>query len=384
MPSWNVHFDLTFDGNHPSVRDNLATIRSVARTIREIPVPPHIQRQLHAINIVRAVHGTTGIEGSTLTEDEVARVIASPERPVLPMNRQREERETTNANDLMRFIERAVNADPVRPLSEPLIRQFHEILTIGIDYPGNLPGAYRQSNVTAGSYQAPRYNDVPRLMKQFVRWLNDGNGRSLDPIVRAIVAGFLLVSIHPFGDGNGRTSRGVESYLLYRAGINVRGFYSLANYYYQNRDRYVELLDHVRFRSDPDVTPFVSFALEGLASELEQLHSELLGHMKITSFRDFAYERMQSTGRLGTKTGDRQLMFLLRLGDQSVNLAELRSGGHPLSSLYAEVGNRTISRDIDALIELDLITLERGVITARTYALNQSSGYSAASDEDRP
>ena len=79
---------------------------------------------------------------------------------------------------------------------------------------------------------------------------------------RAIAAHFYLVSIHPFGDGNGRTARAIESFLLYQAGVNAFGFYSLANFYYRERDRYVRELTDARFHHGGELTPFVLFGLE--------------------------------------------------------------------------------------------------------------------------
>ena len=113
-----------------------------------------------------------------------------------------------------------------------------------------------------------------------MRWFNEGPRRNWPAPVRAIAAHFYVVSIHPFGDGNGRTARAVESFLLYRGGINARGFYSLANYYYRFRHRDVALLDSVRFSSDHDLTPFVRFALDGLLGELEDVHGEVLAQVR--------------------------------------------------------------------------------------------------------
>ena len=367
-----MNFDLNVNRDHRKLIQGLALVNSLSRTIREIPVPPSVQERLHTLNIVRAVRGTTGIEGTELTEEEVSDVLRSDvDSRVLPATRQREEREVRNANDLMRFVEHVLRTDPEHQLTEQLIRRFHYILTTGIDYEHNEPGRYRQQDVHVASFQPPRHEDVPRLMSGFISWLNDHRGRSLDPVIRAVVAHFLLVSIHPFGDGNGRTSRGVESFLLYKAGVNVRGFYSLANYYYENRNEYVRLLDHVRFRSDPDVTPFVLFALSGLVAELEQVHSELLSQLTIVSFKEYVYEKMSASGRLRTRTGLRQFMLLLDLGDQTVALDALLAGSHPLARHYSGVGARTVYRDMDRLMALDLIAVEDGMIRAKTEVLDQ-------------
>ena len=372
MPRWDVHFNLRIDRDDRGLIEHLALIRSLSRTIREIPVPPSVQERLHRLNIVRAVRGTTGIEGTELTEEEVSQVLsADAETSVLPVSREREEREVRNANDLMRYVEHVLMTDPATPLSEQLIRRFHEILTRGINYEHNEPGRYRNTGVHVGSFQPPRHEEVPALMSGLIGWLNDGRGETFDAVVRAVVAHFLLVSIHPFGDGNGRTSRGVESFLLYKAGINVRGFYSLANYYYEHRDEYVGLLDHVRFRSDPDVTPFVLFALEGLAKELGQVHSELLSQLTIVSFKEYAHERMSSGGRINTLAGQRQFMFVLELADQTVALSSLVSGGHPLARHYSRLSARTIYRDVDLLESLDLIVVEDGMIRAKVEVMDR-------------
>ena len=372
MPSWNVHFDLAADMSAPHRLERLVAAKSLARTIRDIPVPPHVQSRLHTLNIVRAVRGTTGIEGTELSEDEVNRVLAAPaDQPVLEAARRREEREVRNAQALKTLVENTLRRNPDTPLSESLIREFHRVLTDGIDYPNNEPGRYRTRRVTAGDYLAPDYAEVPALMSGFADWLNRGRGAALDPIVKAIVAHFLLVSVHPFGDGNGRTSRGAESFLLYKAGVNSRGFYSLANYYYRNRSDYVALLNHVRFVSDPDAAPFVDFALKGLVEELEQVHSEILSEVRVIAFRDYARERLQMEGRLGLHTGNRQLLFLLELGGQEIAASDLRSGRHPIAHLYRGVGQRTVTRDLNLLTRLDLIKVERGVIRANIGVMDE-------------
>ena len=88
------------------------------------------------------------------------------------------------------------------------------------------------------------------------------------------------MSIHPFGDGNGRVARALESFVLYRAGVNAFGFYSLANFYYRNRMAYINKLVEVRFRANGDLTAFALFALEGLVSELESVHHDIIQMVK--------------------------------------------------------------------------------------------------------
>ncbi len=360
MPSWEVHFDLTLRHGNPRILGDVARIHALASVIRGIPIPPSVQSRLDRLNILRAVRGTTGIEGTELSVEEVSRVMDSPpDSSALGPGREREEQETRNANELMEYVAEYIRLNPSAQISEPLILEFHRVLTQGIKYPYNEPGQYRNHAVTVGPYRPPQNaEDVRRLMGEFIHWFNTGAPMSWDPVIRAIAAHFYVVSIHPFGDGNGRTSRAVESFLLYKAGINVRGYYSLANYFYRNRPEYIDTLNLVQMRGEIDLTPFVAFALKGLVQELEAVHSEVLEEVKIIAFRDYARENLTEADKLGTPAGERQLRFLIGLGDKSVSLRELRSGGHPLSRLYRKVSTRTLTRDINYLKQQALIIAE--------------------------
>ena len=345
----------------PSVIRLVAKVEALASVIRGIPVPPHVQRRLDRLNVLRAVRGTTGIEGNELSEEEVDEILsAPPEEIVLKTGtRNREEQEVRNAEALMKHVAVILRRDPTAPLNEHIIRRFHEIITHDIEYEHNEPGRHRTYGVNTGNYLRPETGErLKGIMTEFIDWFNTGRPSEWNPIIRAIVGHFYAISIHPFGDGNGRTSRAVESYLLFQAGVNARGFYSLANYYYRNRSDYINHLDYVRFRSDGDMTQFVIFALRGLADELEAVHGEVLEEVQIISFRDYARETLQTEGKLGTHVGERLFQFILRLGREPISLKALRSGEHPMSYIYMGVTNKTLMRDVRFLQQNQLVRVD--------------------------
>ena len=360
MPRWNVTFDMHLDTRHPEIVYCVAMAHALAGVIRDIPILPSIKVRLDALNILRAVRGTTGIEGIELTDDEVKQIMESPRgKPVLPTNRSREEQEARNAQKVMIYVVKELTRDPTIPLTEKVVCAIHRITTKDINYANNIPGKYRTHNVTVGNYNPPSGDDVKRLMREFIQWFNTGAPSTWDPIIRAIVAHFYVVSIHPFGDGNGRTSRGVESFLLYQGGVNARSFYSLANYYYQRRYEYVQFLNSVRFESNGDLTPFVLFALKGLVSELQQVHSEVLTNVKSIAFRDYGREQLALYDKLRSSVGERMSALLVYLSDgERVSLRVIRSGRHPLSGLYHNLTTKTLSRDINFLKQHELIIVE--------------------------
>ena len=365
MPTWDIRFDLRLDVNSPQIVRAAARAEALASVIRGLPIPPHVRQKLDRLNILRAVRGTTGIEGSDLSEEEVGAVLAAGvQHSVLSRPRAREEQEVRNAASVMSFVGEAIRGDPTLSLSEELIATIHRLTTDGIDYENNIPGVYRGHGVRAGDYVPPRErSDIQRLMKELIDWFHSGLAQSWPPAVRAIATHFYLISIHPFGDGNGRTARAIESLLLYRGSINALGFYSLSNFYYRHRSEYVGHLDGARFESGNDLTPFVRFALEGLVTELADVHREVLNEMAIIAFRDFARERLSLTGKMGTPAGERLYRLLLGL-EEPARLVDIRRKRHTLSGLYIGLSPKTLSRDLKLLRDENLIVEHERRISA--------------------
>jgi Fic family protein len=373
MATWEVSFNLRVDISDPAIVSTLARITAIADVFRTIPVPPAAQVRMDTLNILRAVVGTTGLEGTELTEDEVGRMMdAPPGKMVLPPSRRREEMEGRNAERVMRSVAETLREDPHLPLTEQLICTLHKLTTEGIDYENNEPGVYRSHPTRAGTYVPPRERgEIRRLMEVFVHWFNNGLPTSWPAAVQAIVAHFYVVSIHPFGDGNGRTARAVESFLLYKGGINVRGFYSLANHYYRHRDRYIELLDSSRFSGERDLTPFVRFALEGLLAGLQEVHEQIVAEIRVIAFRDMGREVLDRHGKLGSKAGARLLALLYDLAREPVHLRDLRRGSHPLFRLYKDLSSKTLSRDLRFLVEQELVLLDADNLRANIQLMDR-------------
>jgi len=371
MPAWDVRFDLPLDLGDADLIRALARAEALAEVIQGIPVSPFVETALNRLNILRAVRANTALEGADLSEDEVRLVLDSSSQ-VLASTRGREEQETRNADEAMRYVAGLLSDEPDRPIDEETICRINELLTQKIEYADHEPGHYRAHGVTAQTYVPPRtHEQVVSLMGEFVSWLNHGKVLSWPPVARAVAAHFYLVSIHPFGDGNGRTARAVESYLLYQSRINSFGFYSLANFYYRNRDTYIAKLDEVRFTTQNLMT-FVRFAVDGLVEELSAVHREVLAYVEILAYRDFSNETLQRS-KLSTKNRERLSKLLTMLEGRPASLREIRTGGHRISALYKGASIRMVERDLDQLEKLRLIRREAGLLQARLEVLKEAA-----------
>jgi Fic family protein len=367
------------DLTQPELIRLLARAQALADAIRHVPLSPRTQEKFHRLNILRAVRGTTCIEGAELSETEVEAVVGTPqEQHVLPPSRQVEETEARNAYEVMQFIASTVKAKPDTPVSEELIRELHRHMTRDIPDPHNQPGEYRLRAVRVDRYRPPPPEQVPTLMRQFVEWFNQEPQVNWDRVVRAVVAHFYVVSIHPFADGNGRTGRAVESFLLYQAGVNVRGFYSLANYYYRLRTDYFRHLDQARSTPETDLTPLILFAARGLVEELEGMCKEVLAQVRLIAFRDYArgvLARAKSLRAANRSRLQRLLLGLLDLQTQGnvsgIPLAQLRAGEGLLAALYEEKSPATLTRDLKFLTQHRLVVVDQGRVRANLELMSE-------------
>jgi hypothetical protein len=112
-------------------------------------------------------------------------------------------------------------------------------------------------------------------MNQYVAFITSDRLLALHPVIQALIAHFFLVTIHPFGDANGRVSRLLTAAILLQRGYNVHGgFYALSDYFYLNDIKY-QSMQHRCWQSPPpfDLTAFVAFGMEGFVMELRSIGS---------------------------------------------------------------------------------------------------------------
>lgn len=80
-------------------------------------------------------------------------------------------------------------------------------------------GVFRRTQVYVGNHIPPAPQEVYILMDSFLEWMNSKAASELHPIKLAAIAHYKLVHIHPFTDGNGRTSRLLMNTILMRFGF---------------------------------------------------------------------------------------------------------------------------------------------------------------------
>ena len=114
-------------------------------------------------------------------------------------------------------------------------------------------------------YQAVPPERVKKEMNKFLKWFNNDN--SLDPVLKAAIAHFWFIIIHPFDDGNGRIARAITDMSLACAENSSERFYSMSSQILIERKQYYEVLKKVQ-HSLGDITEWLDWFLHCLKNAM--------------------------------------------------------------------------------------------------------------------
>ena len=134
-------------------------------------------------------------------------------------------------------------------------------------------------------YEAPPANQINHEMQVFIEWWKNSHPdlNSIDPIIRAGIAHYWFVAIHPFADGNGRISRALSDMALAQVDGAAKRCYSLSSTIMENRDDYYSVLEKTS-NGQGDITEWLSWFLDCLEVALNQSKSTIEKVLGFTRF----------------------------------------------------------------------------------------------------
>lgn len=261
---------------------HLGLIESARAVISVLPLPPDQELRLRQTARQRATRHSTRIEGNTLNSQEVGRAIVAVGKTQTEM-----QQEVRNYWRALEWIEEQLEGN-WQP-SEEYIRQLHSIILVRGTGRRGMRSEYRRDEcpvVDSASgridYAPPMPRDVPRLMESLVTWWRSEEASFLPGPVRAGLLAHRFVSIHPFGDGNGRTARALATTELWRSKYDMRGFLSLEEHYTADLNAYYDNLQMglpVNFyegRHDPDHSQWLEYFLATMANAARNLEQQAI------------------------------------------------------------------------------------------------------------
>jgi Fic family protein len=335
----------------------------IIQSIASMPLMPENRQRLLKVSLRKGARATTAIEGNTLSEEDIEKMEAGEK---LPPSKEYLQIEVQNIIDALNKIrDEVIKEEKSAILSPELIENFNRMVGQNLgDYFQAVPGKFRVSgqNVVVGQYRAPLGEDVLSLVKQFCEWIRrefryeDGEQLFRDQIVQAIIVHVYLAMIHPFGDGNGRTARLVEFYLLLRAGLPDIASHILSNHYNNTRNEYYRQLD-VCVKSR-DLTGFINYAVLGFRDGLNEVLGVVQKNALTTSWQNYIYDKLDSNvakGKTKAVVKRRRTLALAFPVDRWISLDDLINEKGFLAKIYSGRSNAMQVRDVAELENLGLV-----------------------------
>ena len=289
--------------------------------------------------LIKEAHHTTHIEGTNLTLDQAERIWNGETVPEADLD---DTRELLNYRSAFEFVSACLNSGD--PITEGLIREIHRKLVEGVRGGKADPGNYRRiqnyvANSTTGEviYTPPSALEVPIMTSEMVKWLN--SDLDIHPVLVSGIAQFQLVHIHPFLDGNGRTSRLLSTLYLYKAGYDFKRLFTISEYYDRDRPKFYKSIQSVR-NNDMDMTNWLDYFVTGLETQMIEVKER--GERVIR--RDLLVQKHSLNERQG-----KVLEFLFEHKKLTIQDFE---------KLCLDVNRRSLQRDLKGMLDKELISGE--------------------------
>ena len=275
------------------------------------------------------------IEGAFTSREQVVDFIRQNKQP-----RNKSEQMVKNNYDALTYVLEHLEDE----ISEETILQIAQIVTRSaaeVQVTGYRDGAVYVTGREGVVYTPPQADAVPEMMRSLVTFIQKSE---LHPLLKACIAHFYFVYIHPFGDGNGRTARALSYMMLLQFGYDFFRYFSISGIVAEERGKYYRSMRNVE-DSDGDMTYFIDAYSGMLARTVEQMENHLKYHV-------IAGQKLKELEQNGT-LNERQLKgakWLLESSGSNVTVEIWRK--------KYKVVTETARRDLLALCDAGLLVRE--------------------------
>ena len=259
---------------------NIKRINTLVAQLNNNHFPQVIVLELERNARAVSSYASTSIEGNPLPLTEVKKILKSK-----PDSLEDSEREVLNYNQALQDLNNKLKQG-IAKLSLQLILVIQKQIVEEL-LPNFETGMLRQKPVVVNDprtgqivYLPPDVKDVKPLMEDLVEFVNI-NREKIDQLILAGIFHKQMVIIHPFMDGNGRTTRLVTKVLLAEMRLNTFNFFSFENYYNKNVTKYFQTVgefgNYYDLVEKMDFTSWLEYFTEGIINELLRIQKLLPG-----------------------------------------------------------------------------------------------------------
>lgn len=334
-----------------SLLGTITQIESLRTQIDSSYILPEREIEMRYRATVEEIHSSTAIEGNPLSMRQVEGALAN--KPALTRH-QYAEIEVRNYKKALDFIEKRKSTS--KPINMDDILAIHGIITRNL-LPEEKTGKLRDVGVDIVDqydtvlYKAPSTDILVHEIAELLNWIN--NSSDIHPVIAAAVLHYQFVSIHPFADGNGRTTRVLTHLYLGLRGYDFRNSLVLDSYYLADKQAYYDALHRVQGSNylqavSSTLGSWIKYFAEGFLSAAKVLLAEVTILSSIVKPED-------QSKQISSEDAD-LLNYAKQFG--SINLAEAQD-------ILPNTPRRTLQRRLNSLVNRGYVTLSERARNAR-------------------
>lgn len=265
------------------ILSDLTKILEIKSLVEKSNITPAREIYLKKVATIGMAHSSTSIEGNTLNEYQV-RMLADGEKVIA------EHKQILEVENYLRSLKLVDKIhESKKSFDEKEILSIHKSVTTGL-IDENKVGVFRRGPVYIVNislferqlvYTPPKFDKVRPLIKDLLEWMNKED--EIHPIIKAGIFHYQYVSIHPFIDGNGRSTRLLTLLYLYQKGYVFKKSMILDNYYNNDRKSYYQNLQtgkDFESRENADLTNWLEYFTEGFLFEAQKVKDLILSFSK--------------------------------------------------------------------------------------------------------
>lgn len=263
------------------ILNNLTAIASAREVIEQAYLVPKWEAKLRRQALLHNTHSSTAIEGNKLTLEQVEALAGG--KDVIAANKDKQE-----VLNYLEALEKVPSFTEKGKIKTETLLDIHKIISKNtLDNPSDC-GVFRNRQVYVGrrvflasgfreeiEYMPPKTEEVPRLVDEFIDWLNLDKTWKINPVLLAGIVHYEIARIHPFIDGNGRTARLFATLILYLSGFDHRRLFALDDYYDRDRKAYYAALKTAQ-ESNGDLTQWLEYFTTGVAFSVNEVKEAIL------------------------------------------------------------------------------------------------------------
>ncbi len=251
--------------------ENIKHITMLVNKMNQWRFPEVVLGELQKNAEAVSAFASTSIEGNPLPLTDVKRILKSR-----PLQIRESEREVLNYNQALQEVNIQLNKEKI-PFNLPLILSLQKKIVNNL-LPAHQSGKVRTQPVFVNNprldktiYWPPDSQDVLPLMDELIEFVQTSK-QTIDPLIVAGIFHKQMVIIHPFMDGNGRTTRLATKILLAQMGLGTFHLFSFENYYNNNVSKYFEMVgvkgNYYDLVNLIDFTEWLEYFTDGIIDEL--------------------------------------------------------------------------------------------------------------------